>query len=50
VNRGAAAIASIAFAIAINCTAVAFFTHRERMAKIEKCIDPDQPAPKDAPK
>jgi hypothetical protein len=47
---GTAAVASIAFAIAIYYTAEAWFTHRERMAKIEKGIDPDQPAPKDAPK
>lgn len=42
----AAAIAAIAFAISIYYTADAWFTHRERMAKIEKGIDPDNPAQK----
>lgn len=42
----AAAIASIAFACAIYYTSKAWFTHRERMAKIEKGIDPDKPPQK----
>jgi hypothetical protein len=41
---GALAIASIAFACAVYYTATAWFTHRERMAKIEKGIDPDKKA------
>ena len=42
----ATAIASIALACAIYYTATAWFAHRERMAKIERGIDPDQPIPK----
>ena len=38
----AAAIASIAFAFAIYYTSTAWFEHRERMAKLEQGIDPDQ--------
>jgi hypothetical protein len=37
------AASSIAFALAIYYTANAWFKHRERMAKIERGIDPDQP-------
>jgi hypothetical protein len=37
------AIASIAIALAIYHTAQAWFTHRERMAKIQRGIDPDNP-------
>jgi hypothetical protein len=40
----AAAIAAIALACTIFYTAKAWFTHRERMAKIERGIDPDEPA------
>jgi hypothetical protein len=36
------AISSIAFALAIYYTATAWFKHRERMAKIERGIDPDR--------
>lgn len=36
-------IASVAFACAIYYTASAWFQHRERMAKIEKGVDPDEP-------
>lgn len=43
---GAVAIASIAFAIAIYHTVTAWLAHRERMAKIERGIDPDQPIPR----
>ena len=43
---GAAATASIALACAVYYTAAAWFTHRERMAKIQHGIDPDQPAQK----
>jgi len=39
---GSAAIASIAFACVVYYTATAWFAHRERMAKIEKGIDPDR--------
>lgn len=45
---GAATVASIAFACVIYYTVTAWFTHRERMAKIQKGIDPDKPSPKDA--
>lgn len=41
---GAIAIASIAFAFAIYHTATAWFSHRERMAKIQQGIDPDAEA------
>jgi ribosomal protein L7/L12 len=40
---GAAAIASVALALAIYFTATAWFKHRERMAKIEHGLDPDRP-------
>jgi hypothetical protein len=39
---GAMAISAIAFSCAIYYTAMAWFAHRERMAKIEKGIDPDK--------
>jgi ribosomal protein L7/L12 len=45
----AAAIASVAFALAVYYTASAWFAHRERMAKIAQSIDPDrrdQPIPR----
>ena len=38
----ALALGSIAFAFAVYYTAMAWFTHRERMAKIQRGIDPDQ--------
>jgi ribosomal protein L7/L12 len=38
----AVAIASVAFAFTIYYVAVAWFTHRERMAKIAQGIDPDR--------
>ena len=38
----AVAIPSVAFALAIYYTATAWFKHRERMAKIEGGLDPDQ--------
>lgn len=41
----AVAASVIAFALAIYYTATAWFKHRERMAKIEQGIDPDQPVP-----
>jgi hypothetical protein len=44
----AAALASIALAFTIYYTSKAWFAHRERMAKIQKGIDPDEPFPKDA--
>jgi hypothetical protein len=44
----AATVAAIALACAIYYTSKAWFTHRERMAKIEKGIDPDKPSQKDA--
>ena len=44
------AVASLAFAFAIYFSLKAWFAHRERMAKIEKGIDPDEPSPKDASK
>jgi hypothetical protein len=37
---GAAMFAAIAFALAIYHTALAWFAHRERMAKIQNGIDP----------
>ena len=37
-----AGIASIAFACAVYYTATAWFAHRERMANIQKDIDPNQ--------
>jgi hypothetical protein len=37
------AAAAIAFALAVYWTATAWFKHRERMAKIERGIDPDLP-------
>jgi hypothetical protein len=46
----AIAVASIAFACAIYYTVSAWFTHRERMAKIQQGINPDLPAEKDASK
>ena len=46
----AAMIAAGAFAFAGYETARAWFKHRERMAKIERGIDPDQAAQEDAPK
>lgn len=46
----AAAVASIALSCAIYYTTTAWFAHRERMAKIEQGIDPDQEVQKDAPK
>jgi hypothetical protein len=36
-------VASIATACVIYYTTTAWFKHRERMAKIEKGIDPDRP-------
>jgi hypothetical protein len=39
---GAFAFASLCFACAIYYTATAWFAHRERMAKIEKGIDPGE--------
>lgn len=45
---GAVAIASAVFALAIFYTATAWFKHRERMAKIQQGIDPDQPTPAQA--
>lgn len=39
----ALAISSIAFAFAIYYTASAWFAHRERMAKIERGMDPYRP-------
>jgi hypothetical protein len=39
----AAGVASIAFSCAVYYTAVTWFAHRERMAMIEKGIDPDNP-------
>ena len=45
---GAAVLASIAFACAIYYTATAWFTHRERMAKIQMGMNPDKPAHEDA--
>ncbi|HBI42725.1 MAG TPA: hypothetical protein DDY78_07695 [Planctomycetales bacterium] len=39
---GAAVVASIAFACAIYYIATAWFAHRERMAKIQQGIDPNQ--------
>jgi hypothetical protein len=42
---GAFAFASLCFACAIYYTATALFAHRERMAKIEKGIDPGEAAP-----
>lgn len=44
----AAAIASIALACTIYYSLKAWFAHRERMAKIQKGIDPDERSPKDA--
>lgn len=41
----AAAIVSIALALTIYYTAIAWFRHSERMAKIEQGIDPDQADP-----
>jgi hypothetical protein len=42
------ATAAVAAVIAVGCTiyytANAWFAHRERMAKIEKGIDPDRPS------
>jgi len=42
----AVAFSSIVFAVAIYYTATAWFKHRERMAKIERGFDPDQPMPR----
>jgi hypothetical protein len=42
------AVASIALACATYYSLKAWFAHRERMAKIQKGIDPDEPSPKDA--
>jgi ribosomal protein L7/L12 len=39
----AAAVSVIAVACAVYYTAVAWFAHRERMAKIEHGLDPDRP-------
>jgi len=39
----AAALAAIAFGVTVYCTATAWFAHRERMAKIQRGIDPDKP-------
>lgn len=47
---GAAAIASIALAFAMDYTAKAWFAHRERMAKIQRGTDPDQRGQTDAAK
>jgi hypothetical protein len=41
-------VASVALAVTIVYTAKAWFAHRERMAKIQRGMDPDQPLKKDA--
>jgi hypothetical protein len=46
----AVAIASIALALAFYHTATAWFAHRERMAKIQQGLDPDNPHQKNAAK
>jgi hypothetical protein len=46
----ALAIASVAMALTIYYTAKAWFAHRERMARIEKGLDKDQPPPREASK
>lgn len=43
---GAVCIASVAIGCTVYYTAQAWFAHRERMAKIEKGINPDQPTSK----
>jgi len=43
-------VAAIAFACSIIYTATAWFAHRERMAKIQMGIDPDEPIPNDSSK
>jgi hypothetical protein len=40
----AAVVASVAIGFTIYHTATAWFTHKERLAKIQKGIDPDHPA------
>lgn len=40
----AVVVASIAMGFTIYHTATAWFTHKERLAKIEKGIDPDKAA------
>lgn len=47
---GAAVVASMAFALAFYHTATAWFTHRERMAKIQQGIDPDKSSGQDSSK
>ena len=42
----AVTIAAVAFACAIYYTATAWFAHRERMAKIQQGINPDQRLPR----
>jgi len=42
---GSAALAAIAFALAIYFTATGWFKHRERMAMIERGLNPDQMPP-----
>ena len=46
---GVVVVASVALGFTIYHTAAAWFAHRERMAKIEKGIDPDRPPRKDEP-
>jgi hypothetical protein len=46
----AVGIAAIALAIAFYQTATAWFAHRERMAKIQQGLDPENPPQKNAAK
>lgn len=45
----AVAIASIALAVAFYATTKAWFAHRERMARIEKCTDSNQAGQENVP-
>jgi hypothetical protein len=46
---GSAALAAIAFALAIYFTATGWFKHRERMAMIERGLNPNQQFPTPPP-
>ncbi len=43
----AVAIASVAFSLTIYHTALALFAHRERLARIQQGMNPDQPTQKE---
>ncbi len=45
---GAVVVASVAFSFTFYHTALAWFAHRERLAKIQLGINPDQPTQKEA--